>query len=610
MQGAKTEKSEVSRDLSQFRDAFRASASYCKPQWEKYLRMYKLWRGVKPPEVDATISRIWINMAHAMVQNRTPLIKENVFSHPEYMQLKSDSPDYDFMRIPAQTWLRDLLEDKIQIRSDINATITSALFGGTGFRMPSVHYMKVGKQWLPKIGSRDLDFFNVLPSPNGGLINPTDAHRDDAVDWVFVIDWWTEEKIEKVANKKGFNKEQIGKLLEKAADGSDSNDEDQYRSAFKTVNGLSYEGYGAQLRGMKDAPSSLKKRRVIHWFRRDVHIVVAEDAFVIYRGTPPIGEGIIPAVKYSVTPDMKNFYGISQIEMVEDLIMATVMNVNYRFDHALGVMFPTTWIRDDLKRGMSAEDFMPRPYAVNFFPDSVSDIRNAIHYDRRPEVGQQTFMDEDRLKAFLQGVSGELETTGSMNDVVGNRSATGVTTIASQLKARPNMEAGIIEEAFREECTLLLKLGAIHINKPDDIGAGGNVRTPFTNGSTPWTKVSPEDITDNFTVQMYGARFMANQSTSFQKMMALYPMLVNNPAFDQLELTRQVVETADILPDLEKALVPPAPLPVASPARPSASMGAPGGAASVMDGGQAPAAMQRENAPPAQEARSERLGAF
>ena len=294
-----------------------------------------------------------------------------------------------------------------------------------------------------------------------------------------------------------------------------------------------------------------------------------------------MGEGTIPLVKYCVTPDMKQFYGIGQLEMAEDLIMAIVMNFNYRMDHLLGTMFPTAWIRDDIRRSKTKDDFIPRPYAVNFFPQSVSDIQHAIFYDRRPEVSQQTFIEEDRMKDLLNLVVGSPNNTGSIGDVIGNnRSSGGVTSVLSKMAGRPNMEAGIVEEqGFREECMLLLKLGDMHVNDPQFIP------TPAESGAGQWMEVHPLDITDAFTVRMHGARYLADKNTSFQKLMALYPYWNNNPVFDQYELNRQVAESAQVLPDLKRVLVPPA-MPSGAPSvRPSnGTPGAPGGAASMMDG--------------------------
>jgi hypothetical protein len=408
---------------------------------------------------------------------------------------------------------------------------------------------------------------------------------------MFVIDWWTEDKIKKLGTTKGFNKQQIGKLLEEKKGSAQGDfEEDNYKDQFKTINGLDYDGMAAQYDKVPNLPASIKKRRIVHWFRRDRHIIVAQDAYVIYSDKPPIGEGIIPVAKYTTIPNLKNFYGKSHIELIEDLVMAMVMNFNYRMDNLLGVMFPTTWIRDDVRKGKTEDDFIPRPYSVNFFPTSVNDIQQAIFYDRRPEVGQQSFMDESAMKEFLQRVTGDLETTGSYGDVVGNRSATGVTTIADQLKARPTAEAAIMEEGFRDEATMLLKLGAIHVNEPVLIN------TAPTATATAWTEISPHDITDAYTVQMHGAAYQRDKAQRFQKLMALYPMWNNKEGVDQFELDNQADEIAGLLPNPKKVFVPPAPpVPEAPNVRPSTLPTGPGGAAAAQNGQNTANAVQNRN---------------
>ena len=96
---------ELEKIIVRYTDAFKLSMAYCKPKWEDYTRFYKFWRGVKPVELDSTISGIWVNLFNQVVNNRFPQIFENVFSSPEYLTLKADSPEYELSVQPAQTWL-------------------------------------------------------------------------------------------------------------------------------------------------------------------------------------------------------------------------------------------------------------------------------------------------------------------------------------------------------------------------------------------------------------------------------------------------------------------------------------------------------------------------
>lgn len=103
---------------------------------------------------------------------------------------------------------------------------------------------------------------------------------------------------------------------------------------------------------------------------------------------------------------------------------------------------------------------------------------------------------------------------------------------------------------------------------------------------------------------------MADQTQSFQKLMSLYPYWNNNPGVDQYELNRQVSETHRILPEPDKAFVPPAPALPVSPGRPSVMQGGPGGAASMMDMTQSARGQQREAGAGAQRGRNESARVF
>lgn len=185
------------------------------------------------------------------------------------------------------------------------------------------------------------------------------------------------------------------------------------------------------------------------------------------------------------------------------------------------------------------------------------------------------------MKSFLQGISGEMETTGSYGNVVGNRSATGVTTIANELKARPNMEAAILEETgFRDEIQMLLTLGAKHVNE------NVFINTPATATTTPWTEVSHYDICDRFTVHMHGSKWQFDQNQRYQKLLGMYPFWNQNPGVDQYQLNVQANEVADVLSDPDKVFIPPAPQPTEDlTVRPNmnALPAGPGGPASALD---------------------------
>ncbi len=580
--------SKVDKMITAFIDAFDAALEYARPHWDQYARLYQLWRTKRFYELEATYSKINLCLFHSTVQDRLPKLYENIFSTERFFSVQGDNPLAELSAKQAEAFMLDLMRDKIKVHSTIWPTLQTVLIGGTAYRMPHVTYVKQGDTMVPRLASKDLDFFQVLPAPGGGHVNPICGNEYPAVPWVMVVDWWTEDKIKALAERGILDKEGVRRLL--AQKGTNNFEEEAYRDRFATVGNLQYTGADYYRKHMGDIGDKSASRRIVHWLRRDKHIIIGEDWVVLYEGE---SDGVIPIAKYIVCPDQNNWFGISYLQIQEDLIKAMVMNFNLRMDNLIQAMFPTTYIRQDLADHgrYKASDFEPKPYDVKFFPASFKNenIANAIFVDRREEITPQTFMDEDRMKAFQQKVSGMTETTQSLGDVIGNKTATGVTSILAEMSGRPNMESTILEySGVREELMLLLRLAARNITGPTPIRAR-DAKDGFR-----WSTIDPDDLANDFTVVTRGTRYLAEKNQNFQKMMAMYPLWNQSPAWDQYELARQSAEIADVLPDIDAALVQPDAMAMAGGA---GSPGLPGGMASAQDMTQRTRSVQNRTAP-------------
>lgn len=83
-------------------------------------------------------------------------------------------------------------ESQLNILAEIEPTLQSATVTGTGYRMPFARKTKDGR-W--QISERDIDFFQILPAPVGGRINPQDTTSDDCLPYFFYVDWMTDDQI-------------------------------------------------------------------------------------------------------------------------------------------------------------------------------------------------------------------------------------------------------------------------------------------------------------------------------------------------------------------------------------------------------------------------------
>ena len=566
-----------------YKECMDASVDFVKDYWEDYLRLYKYWHLQKPDILKKTYSRISLNLFHATAQEKIAKIYNNVFSSLDHVTIRGDTPQAEMFAANAQEWVRDMLVNRLKIQHRIIPTLQDVIIGGSGFRMPNVHF-EGGKK---TVSSRHVDFLSVLPSPGGGVINAYDHDNSSSLEWAFVIDWWSEDKLKDMAKQGVLDKEQVGKML---SDEPEQNwPEMQYKDEFDEIAGVQYGGRTGTRRSLRGVKHIRQDRRIVHWFQRDKRYIVGQDAFLLREAEPPLGKGIIPLVNYKITPDMDNFYGISYLQIVEDLVQASQMLINYRMDSNLEALHPQTFIDERITRGRPTDEFRHRPFATHTFPgQQIADIRKAVWHDRGENLPQQAWLDEDRLKAMLQKVGGMGETTSSMGDVVGNKTAGGAMAVLNELSGRAFMESTILEHCgLREEVLLLLKAARKFIFKPQYI------RNPQSQDEFPWSRVSEAVFDFNYDVVTRGVQFLAKQNENFQKMLALYPYWNQSEVWDNYELNRQVAEVADILPDPEKALKP-----VALGRQGLQGMASgqrPGGLASSMDINQGEQSRQRES---------------
>ena len=569
-----TPDSEVDEEVRDFRAEFQLSSAFCKPHFELAARHYALWRGRKPWQLEGTASKIMLNTAFALCQDRIPKLKKNIFGGENFVSLDSLHPRFDSGREQAEAWLRNLYKDESQLNilAEIEPTLQSAVTIGTGYRMPFARKTKDGR-W--QMSERDIDFFQLLPAPTGGRINPQDRNHDDCLPYFFYVDWMTNEQIKAMSSFPGYQKDEAKKCFASKIENTGSID-NQYEEISDIIGGINYgTGKNDWRTQMNDTERGKKtgRRRVVHWFRRDKWIIVAQDTFKIYSGPPPMGEGLLPLNIWRIANDFSNFFGIGSLEMVEDLIIAALMNFGYRMDHLGRVMFPTKWIRSDVMAGKPESEFFDRPLAIHEFPMSVQRFDQAVVYDRAPEVTDQTFIEEDRLTAMLEKISGAPDYSQAMggSHSIGN-TATGFVNMVNQIAGRVESESMLLEHGgLAQGARLLLILADKYINDEEFI------RTPKSANGTGWMSIDPDYLTDGYIVKTHGTKTTSDQEQAFQRMMALYPMWNQDPQIDQFDLKTTIADASGV-PNLTKVVMPPQPenSPLGGPPQSSAAS-SPGG---------------------------------
>lgn len=546
----------VKKIIEAYNRAFTLSVEYVQWQWQLAARLYELWRGKLPAELDGTFSKIMLNVGHAVVQDRIPRLHDNIFAREDSVVLDPQEPLYELFKSQAEDWLRYKINHPSQLNMPgdfLRTTLPATCIYGTSYRMPYVfHWQNPKGKWIPEINSKHVDFFQILPSPNGGLVNPLDRYAEEAMDYFFYVDWWTQDQINSLAKYEGFKPDEVEACLSRQPS-SHGQFDNVYVRNYSVIGGVSYGGSKDDWRvRMNDIDGVSGRRRVVTWFQRDRMTIVAQDQFVIYDGPNPMPNRLLPLVTYYTCPDGTNFFGISALEMVEDIIRAMMMNFNFRMDYLAQVMFPAKWIRSDVLGGKPLSDFQDRPYAVHEFPVGI-DIRQALHIDRMPEITQQTFQDEQAMKTFLQDIGGLSDyTKGAPSRLSDNRTATGIVSLIQQAQGRLTSESFMLESfGLAQECRLLLAMGQKWIF--EDM----RIRVSRPDSGFVWATVESQAIADKYTIHTTGTRYMQQREQSFQKLMALYPLWNQDPYIDQLELRRELAEATGVLRNSDRLIQEP-----------------------------------------------------
>lgn len=537
-----------------FQDSFILDLDCHKYQWELVSRLYALYRGKLPDELEGTFSKIMLNVGHSIVQERIARLHANLFAREfDSPSLEATSPVHELLAPQAEAWLRNMVMHpaKLNMPGEFLArTLPSVCVAGTAFRLPYVHhYQDERGKWIPVINSKHVDFFQILPGPNGGLINPLDRHAEDCLDHFHHIDWWTDDQLKSLERYEGFRKDALAECLKTKPE--TQGEYDRSLSQKMSVIGGVYLGSTAEdwrIR-MNNIEGVSGRRRVVTWLQRNRMSIIVQDRFLVYSGPNPLRNRMLNLSAYYCCPDGTNIYGISGLEMVEDIIRAMMMNFNFRQDYLAQVMFPTKWIRSDVMGGKPSAEFADKPYAVHEYPNGVN-IREALFIDRMPEITPQTFQDEMAYKMFLQDINGMTDySRGMPGRITDNRTATGLLTMVQQAQGRLTSESFMLEQfGLADECRLLLALGAKWLIE-DQV-----IRVSRPEGASYWTMVETDAITDGYIVHTHGTRYMQERDQAFQKIMALYPLWNQDPMIDQFELRKQTAMAAGVFTNVERLI--------------------------------------------------------
>lgn len=582
--------------LRRHKSAIDVSVDFCRPYFDKFIRMSELYHGVLPPEIDGTFSKVMLAIAFSIVQNEMPRRAATLFSGEDFFNLQAEDPTLENSVESAKKWLNYQARNRNQIFPRIIPTLTRGCIYGTAFRavthMPILkrkqtrtpsatfagvpyHYQDEFKETMHNgIFCENVDIWQIMPAPNGTMINTLDNESEEAVEWLHWIQYMSEGKLKSLQKKKFANARAIQKMLDsKGTKGSSENAIDaDYRSRASGA-ALDYtRSDWIEEQRLKGTEGIEGRFRCVWTFFRDKWILVGENRYLLYDGPPMLDW--IPIAKYVDTPDPDTFYGTGMLEVCEDVILAYLLNFNFRMDYLATTLHPTKFVRDDLVKsnGGNLIDFDPQPYGVFQFSKKIQDIQKAIWYDRFPDISNQAFMEESGFKQLLQEITAQPNYMKGMGGAgtLANETATGIVSLIEEGTARSTMRALNTEYiGLHDELMLMLKWGKKYVYE-DQI-----VRTEKPQGGFPWTNIPYAAIDDGYGIELMGTRSLVHKNEMVKRMMSAIPLIINNPNIpNQKELLSQFLTELGAFPQVKKLFeTPTGMLPNMTPMGENAGMG-------------------------------------
>jgi len=566
---------EQKEDVRTHRDGLTCAQDYCKPYFEKAVRFCRLFDGYLPPELNSTFSKVMLNLAFSTVQNEIPR-STRAFTFEQYFKLKPQDPSLELYADEATNWLKYQMEQVQKLPRNIVAPLQSTHICGNG-------YMVYGHRYKPRtkidrvessramgipVGFEDKEsvvgvdsiitgqfahFFSILPLPGGCNVNEVDDSSESVVDGLFWTHYMTEEKIKENVKKHGWNKDQVGWMIDKK--GSDGNDpaQDYIGQLGDTTKGGMYGGDPQWISSIRGTNKNLSHRYRTEWFfKRDRWIVMGEGRYLLWAGKPLINA--IPVANFRAMPVMNNWFGKSLIDVSEDIIIAILQNFNARLDYLAQQLHPTMYVSDRIvgHNGGDKSVFDPKPYNIVEFPGSITDIRTALFHDRYPELPQQAFIEQGELEKMKQKITGQPDyMSGLGSGSQADAHATGFQGLLSEGMAQSLMRSVNIENTGIMDCLwLTMKYASKYVD--EDV----LIRMEEA-GGPPWVQIANEAITDGYGIEICGSKALSVQDEAFRKMLSMAPLLLNNQNVgNQKLLLKNMMDSAAVFEDVNAIIGP------------------------------------------------------
>lgn len=527
---------------------FERSEKWRKPWDEKWLRWYKLYRGIVPPLKDPDRSNLHIPYTYSTVDTVRSKLLSAVFATRPYIAFVPKDAD-DVENAEHMESLVDYQLEKGEIQTKFYGIITDMLiYGACPYEVGWRYETQTRKVRVPIVPEeladtgvvvgydtaerlvviwddpdmQPFDIFDLYPDPQGASI-------DDCA-WVIRRRWLTEADLrEKV--KQGIYKVKDWEELAAAAN--------EISEAKKDRLAAIGAGEPETDHGDKEA----RRWELLEMWTDDRVVTLCNRAQIIRDQENPFDHGKKPFGLVKFDPLNGEFYGMSLVEVIEYLQAELNTTRNQRIDNA-SIAIANMW---EVVRGANIDpaDLVSRPNGIVW----VDALGEQIRPLDRHGVDPSAFTEENIIKADIQ------EATATYAEARGAQASVGRTATEQAIRDKA------VSLRFEVKLKLFESLGLKRLGMFYDllnqqfIDAPRKLRTKTDTGEYKFDEITPESISGAYEYMPAGSAIEATLDALNHRnnMVILYDKLAQDPQIKQYELKKRVLESFGIK-DVESLL--------------------------------------------------------
>lgn len=507
-------------------NAFNEANNYRQEYEEKWLRFYQLYRNYQEHK-KPNGANLFIPYVFSIIETLVPKIVSLVFaSRPYigYLPLNRNSIE----RAKNMEALVDYqLVQKIRFISVATEWIKDALIYGTGI-------IKVGWAYEEREIVEAQPLMRLFGKGYGKIPKKTKkVVRDEPiVECIDPFDFYVEPGARDICDAKycihrTIRSKSYLKRMEK-------------QGVYKNIDAIEEAtpddlGFDQRASSIGENVSNKKGVELLEYWEDDRLITVANRAVVIRDESNPFWLKKKPFIKIVDTIDPHNFYGIGEIEPIEHLQHELNTIRNMRMDN-INLIINRMWTVKN-SADISPEELISRPGGV---------IHVQNHDDIQPikldNVAAESYKEDELIRRDIDLATG-------VNDYVRGtnpdrrETATTATVLSTASNERIKLKATLLEDTGIGELGVwLAALNRQFIDRPYVIRLLGE------DSGVDFREITHDDINGDFDVIALGSSVdpVVNKTARLNSLIQLYSIFQNNQYINQYELTKRILEVADI----------------------------------------------------------------